>query len=336
MPPPLLAQASPPLPVPAPLHPSFFRSPVSRPLTSRAGREPKWWSSLREERRSLPVLLLDEDAGDPCGGRRLIFAGAAPSPDPRTGCALLFLRQIRAVQMEKPTKVVAKWDPFAVKIFNDIFVKEHLAHNRPQHCLNGVGYANLVRKFYERTKGPYNEGQMKNRWDILNKKYTQWKTLNLRSTGLGRDPSTGCIVADNDWWEEQNAAMPGCICFRDAPLEHEDQMRIMFEAVIVTNETSYVPTRGVNNVQNLSSDAEGDGNGEIGATPHIPASTDGNLKRPAPLSPKGKKKKTFRDQCMKRLVEAYEMKAQSSKHSATSQVVDHVRDEIEYVGSSHQ
>ena len=42
---------------------------------------------------------------------------------------------------------------------------------------------------------------MKNRWDILKKKYIQWKTLNLRATGLGRDPSTGCIVADNDWWE---------------------------------------------------------------------------------------------------------------------------------------
>jgi len=31
---------------------------------------------------------------------------------------------------------------------------------------------------------------------------------------------------------------------------------------------------------------------------------------------------------MKRLVEAYEIKAQSSKHSGTSQVVDLVRDEI--------
>ena len=35
------------------------------------------------------------------------------------------------------------------------------------------------------------------------KKYTQWKTLNLRATGLGRDSSTGCIVADDDWWKEQ-------------------------------------------------------------------------------------------------------------------------------------
>ncbi|OEL32847.1 hypothetical protein BAE44_0006138 [Dichanthelium oligosanthes] len=43
-------------------------------------------------------------------------------------------------------------------------------------------------------------------------------------------------------------------------------------------------------------------------------------------SPKGKKKKTFRDHCIKRLVDAYEKKAQSS--SATSAMVDYVRDKI--------
>jgi hypothetical protein len=71
--------------------------------------------------------------------------------------------------MEKATKVVAKWDAFAAKVFNDICVEEVLTHNRPQHCLNSVGYTNILRKFYECTKMPYNDGQMKNRWDFLKK-----------------------------------------------------------------------------------------------------------------------------------------------------------------------
>ncbi|PUZ37128.1 hypothetical protein GQ55_9G093100 [Panicum hallii var. hallii] len=145
----------------------------------------------------------------------------------------------------------------------------------------------------------------------------------MRATSLGRDPMTGCIVADEKWWKDQNDAMLGCICFRDAPLEHEEQMRIIFEAVSVTNETSFVPLNG--------EDGGGQSNSELereGQVPTPPNVTPTLGKRPTPLSPKGKKKKTFRDQCMKRLVDAYEKKAESSNNLATSNVVDSVSEEI--------
>ena len=102
--------------------------------------------------------------------------------------------------------------------------------------------------------------------------------------------------------------MPGCTAnFRFVPFDHEDQMRTMFEAVIVTNETSYVPAGHGNDGEVGEGDAAGNDDGEIGG---IGTSAERRAgKRAAHHSPKGKKKKTFRDQCMKHLVEAYEIKA---------------------------
>ena len=96
-------------------------------------------------------------------------------------------------------------------------------------------------------------------------------------------------------------AMPGCISFKSVVLEHEDMMRIMFDAISVTNETSYVPRSGLDDGEGEEQEAghdDGDSERVEGrGSPHV---TPNANKRPAQGFPSGKK--TYRDQLMKRLV----------------------------------
>jgi hypothetical protein len=115
-------------------------------------------------------------------------------------------------------------------------------------------------------------------------------------------------------------------------------MRILFDSICVTNATSFV--------SGGSEKASAQGEEEIGdhdvvdvdkeanQSADIPSPVGGKRsveKRPSPhgASPKGKKgKKTYKDGLMKRIVDAYEKKSESSKNSAISTMVDHVREEI--------
>ncbi|OEL35013.1 hypothetical protein BAE44_0003968 [Dichanthelium oligosanthes] len=113
-----------------------------------------------------------------------------------------------------------------------------------------------------------------------------------------------------------NNAMPGCAIFRTAPLKNENGLRRMFSTIVCTNESSVVP--GAHRGDAVSEGDElGDGLGDelgngLGTNENV-SPIDAKCakeKRPANHnSPKGKKRKTFRDHCMKRLVDAYEKKA---------------------------
>ncbi|WVZ98007.1 hypothetical protein U9M48_043500 [Paspalum notatum var. saurae] len=149
-------------------------------------------------------------------------------------------------QTSNKKKITAKWDVSANRTLIDIILEEISAQNRPQGVLNSKGYANLVRKFEERTGRPYTRSQHKNRWDTLKGDYAAWKTLKLSATGLGIDPKTGTIAATPQWWEEKIKAMPACKKFRHAPLENEDELDIIFDMSTCTNETARVP--GVDDV----------------------------------------------------------------------------------------
>jgi len=79
-------------------------------------------------------------------------------------------------------------------------------------------------------------------------------------------------------------AMSGCITFRDNPLEHVDQQRIMLDAISVTNKTSYVPIGGSDAFQICQSEDAVDAINEDGGTPKVTPTLDKWVqKRPAPI-----------------------------------------------------
>jgi hypothetical protein len=95
----------------------------------------------------------------------------------------------------------ADWDNSEMtKLFCNIVIEEIDAENRPLGTLNARGYKNLGEKFLARTGKNYTQKQLKNRWDNLKILYNFCKSLWSKS-GLGRDPDTGLVVVDDEWWE---------------------------------------------------------------------------------------------------------------------------------------
>nr|TKV93939.1 hypothetical protein SEVIR_9G262900v2 [Setaria viridis] len=130
-------------------------------------------------------------------------------------------------QGEKKKKVTTRWDAIAHHAWIEIMLEEFAAHNRPQRVLNSIGYANL-------------------------------KTLKLNASRLGRDPKTGTIAASEEWWNEKIEAMSGCKKFMLGPLEHEDELDIIFEMSTCTNESARVVGRDDQNWSGSVEDKFGD------------------------------------------------------------------------------
>jgi hypothetical protein len=112
--------------------------------------------------------------------------------------------------------------------------------------------------------------------------------------------------------------------FKTAPLENEDNLKIMFGPIVCTNETTLVPR-----VEDANSSSDGHEDDIFGAgennTPN-PSSTFNGKRKVLHDSPKPKKKKDMRDEYMKRIVDAFE--SRSSYKSITSFENDPVRKEV--------
>lgn len=101
----------------------------------------------------------------------------------------------------------ANWNAEYTRIFCEICKEETEANNRPLGCLDRKGYKNLEEKFIKQSGQKPVKKQLKNKWDLLKKEYTEFMVLKNAASGLGWNDAMSTIVADDDWWNNHLQVM---------------------------------------------------------------------------------------------------------------------------------
>lgn len=108
-----------------------------------------------------------------------------------------------------------RWSDDEIGIFLEACLEELSAMTITSTCPKPQGYKNLIQKMKERIGRNLTKDQVKYIWCQCRKRWMLWTWLESKATGIGRDPITQAIVADDDWWEDKDQVchLPLC-CVR--------------------------------------------------------------------------------------------------------------------------
>ena len=117
----------------------------------------------------------------------------------------------------------ASWTEDETKLLLDLCLQEKEKCNFNQQGLTTVGWSNIYTYFPR-----FDKKQCNNKLGYLKKAYLTWKE-GLTATGLGRDPHTGAIAADSEYWETQEVPQPmNSVCQLVTSCEKEGRSRCVF------------------------------------------------------------------------------------------------------------
>ncbi|KAK3139551.1 hypothetical protein QOZ80_5AG0385070 [Eleusine coracana subsp. coracana] len=125
----------------------------------------------------------------------------------------------------------AEWNDERTRIICELFVEQVRTGNRPNTHLNNIGYRIVASKFQQRTGLLYTKMQLKNKWDKFKSDYITWKKLLIVGSGLRWDNAKRTFAADDDWWKKINKELPGARRYRNAGIQNEDKLKIMFDYI---------------------------------------------------------------------------------------------------------
>lgn len=93
-------------------------------------------------------------------------------------------------------------------VFCEFCVEEVVARNRQLGCLNSIGYKNLQKKFFDRTRRKHDKRRLKNNWEALKEEHNLCSNdLREKATELGWVHKKGAIDAFDAWWKEHNVVI---------------------------------------------------------------------------------------------------------------------------------
>jgi len=90
-----------------------------------------------------------------------------------------------------------------LRILVKLFVEQIEKGNRPNTCLNSVGYDAVVKGLKDMANLDATKVQVKNKWDKLKEDLKTWKKLRRKQTGTGWQ--NGTIAMDDEWWKKAKA-----------------------------------------------------------------------------------------------------------------------------------
>ncbi|KAL6569132.1 hypothetical protein OROHE_003413 [Orobanche hederae] len=144
----------------------------------------------------------------------------------------------------------ANWSKETLKIFCDICIgnAERSKGKRGATISQRMPWKLLEIEFQKKTNLIYDKNKLKNKWDWMKNRWSLWKALKGKETGLGWDHEKGTISASEEWWKNKIEENIQFKAFQDEGIEPELEMKMeqLFGVSVAQRVLKFTPAQQKN------------------------------------------------------------------------------------------